>query len=143
MRNQTKLITSVSILLSCSFVVGSIKKASSGKVDSVVTNSLRYILGNIDSEQDLVKCSENITIDNYERYLQIYNKFYLSRRERNKRFPIFKENLKTILKTKLDFIKGDLSYSFGINQFTDLVGIFLCFVLVFFFKIYSNHQCQF
>lgn len=58
-------------------------------------------------------------IDVYRKYLNLFKKKHSSEVEFIKRYKIFDQRLKNVLKSKLDFLKEKTNFTIGLNQFSD------------------------
>ncbi len=60
------------------------------------------------------------TATNFHEYRQVFKKDYANVNEMTRRHMIFESNLKKIDEHNAKFAKGEVSYSMGVNQFTDM-----------------------
>ncbi|XP_053400506.1 cystein proteinase inhibitor protein salarin-like [Mercenaria mercenaria] len=61
--------------------------------------------------------------DSFLNYMKEYDKAYYSSEEFDKRFQIWQQNVDLINQHNKEFSMGLHSYTMGINQFADMVGL--------------------
>jgi len=63
---------------------------------------------------------ETAAKERFEDFKQKFGKSYKTKEEEEKRFGIFKQNIKTIDDHNAKYAAGKESYGLGVNQFSDL-----------------------
>jgi len=69
---------------------------------------------------DDTQAEEEKARERFEDFKQKFGKSYQTKEEEEKRFGIFKQNIKTIDDHNAKYAAGKVSYSLGVNQFSDL-----------------------
>lgn len=116
-------ITIIFTLVSCA-------NAAKLNIKSLVSEEFSQIFGPIANIDKLKQVLQHVTYNKYIKYLMLYNKIYTGN-EKFERFDSFKDNVKSIVKSKIGYLENRSSYSGGINQFTDEVSVMYSLILFF------------
>jgi Fe2+ transport system protein B len=79
---------------------------------------------------------ENYLNNLYQNYKKNYRRTFGNLTENNKRFQIFKENVKKITKHNKAYLNGTQSFHQRVNQHSDKVHLFK-YILAFLFPFYT------
>ena len=67
--------------------------------------------------------SKEITEESFDKYLNHFKKYYEKGSDKYKaRFKVFRDNLRNIITSQLDYVAGRSNFSLGVNQFSDMVS---------------------
>lgn len=91
-------------------------------ISSITPEPFNTLFGEIETEEELLKISDRVDINIYNKYLELFKKFYPNRNVIARQFEFFKKEIKHIIKSNLDYLIGRQPYILGINKFSDRVS---------------------
>lgn len=88
------------------------------ELEKLVSGSFSKIFGSVKNKIQLEQIANNVTEESFLKYKQLFDKVY-NRIEYKRRYETFKKKVKSVIKSKIDYLEGRSSYAKGINEFLD------------------------
>lgn len=125
------LLIAASIYLIIGFYTTEIKAKSicDRYISSLSSESFTALFGDIRSENELMEANNNVDMNTYDKYRQLYKKEYNDNATISRRFKLFKKRVEYIVKSNIDYLSGKQPYYLTINKFADLVSFQIQYII--------------